>query len=226
MKHDNTEAYLEKENYVLGKDLAYRKAHHYHRLIQEYHDVMQGGIERRPVLHIGCNDGSTSALLREYHDVVIGVDINREAIDKAIAAYTRPDLAFVTRNILELTDHANHGAAFSSDYYPGVYLFDIIEHIFPDDMHQALAEVEKVLMPGGHVLIFTPRLDPGDPGTHHIAYDSNGQHVQFFREEIDIVAPLEEHFDVVECVNDKVSNLDSSIAPGRHNAWRVLCKKR
>lgn len=44
---------------------------------------------------------------------------------------------------------------FPSNYFDRVLLFDVVEHLFPWELHQALLEISRVLTPDGRVVIHT-----------------------------------------------------------------------
>ncbi|MEV6503721.1 class I SAM-dependent methyltransferase [Streptomyces prunicolor] len=100
----------------------------------------------RTVLDIGCGDGTaaaTAAPLLTGHRV-IGVDWSQDALTRA-----RTNLPYTVRG--ELTALPLRTA--SAD---AVLFSEVIEHLVDPDT--ALAEIHRVLRPGGHLMLSTPNL--------------------------------------------------------------------
>jgi len=100
----------------------------------------------RTVLDIGCGDGTaaaTAAPLLTGHRV-IGVDWSQDALTRA-----RTHLPYTVRG--ELTALPLHSAAADA-----VLFSEVIEHLVDPDT--ALAEIRRVLRPGGHLMLSTPNL--------------------------------------------------------------------
>lgn len=100
----------------------------------------------RTVLDIGCGDGTaaaTAAPLLTGHRIV-GVDWSQDALTRA-----RTNLPYTVRG--ELTALPLRSA--SAD---AVLFSEVIEHLVDPDT--ALAEIHRVLRPGGHLMLSTPNL--------------------------------------------------------------------
>ena len=100
----------------------------------------------RTVLDIGCGDGTAAAtaapLLTDHR--IIGVDWSQDALTRA-----RTNLPYTVRG--ELTALPLRSA--SAD---AVLFSEVIEHLVDPDT--ALAEIHRVLRPGGHLMLSTPNL--------------------------------------------------------------------
>jgi len=103
----------------------------------------------RRVLDVACGEGYGSALLATVAPSVLGVDIDAATVAHARAAYAdRPGLRFAAGSAaaLDLPDA-------SIDL---VVSFETIEHL-PEDLQPAmLAEIARVLAPGGLLLLSAP----------------------------------------------------------------------
>lgn len=117
----------------------------------------------KDVLDVACGEGYGSYLLAEAADTVAGVDISAETIARAKGKYRRPNLSFLQGSVLAipLPDA-------SMDL---VVSFETLEHIAEHDM--LLAEVRRVLRPGGVLCISTPDKRqysdiPGRRNTFHV----------------------------------------------------------
>ena len=117
----------------------------------------------RAVLDVACGEGYGSALLARSAARVVGVDLCPETVRHAAAKYRRDNLSFLAGSCTSLPLPAA-----SVDV---VVSFETIEHI---DQHDAmLAEVRRVLRPGGVLLISTPDRDvytdpSGDRNPYHV----------------------------------------------------------
>jgi SAM-dependent methyltransferase len=104
--------------------------------------------ELRPndrALDLGCGAGAFSALLAAAGAAAVGVDVAEAALARARAA--NPDLDFRLAPIdgpLPLGDRA----------VDLVWASEVIEHVA--DTERWLAEVRRVLSPGGRLLVTTP----------------------------------------------------------------------
>ena len=114
---------------------------HMHR----YHMALRY-VAGKDVLDIACGEGFGAALLGTAARSVVGVDIAAEAVAHAAARYGRDRLRFVEGSVtaVPLPDA-------SVDV---VVSFETIEHVAEHDA--MLAELRRVLRPGGVLLISTP----------------------------------------------------------------------
>jgi SAM-dependent methyltransferase len=105
--------------------------------------------EGRRVLDAGCGSGYGSARLAEVARSVVAVDSAADAIGYALRTYAATNLCF-----LQASCEALPLASRSRDL---VTAFEVIEHLA--DWRAFLAEVERVLAPGGLLVISTPNTD-------------------------------------------------------------------
>lgn len=95
------------------------------------------------VLDIGCGSGRISQQLMEYGYTVQGLDFSEEAVKKALAKGVSAKQANLDEGIPE-----------PNARYDVVWAGDIVEHVF--DPIGLLRESERVLKPGGVILITIP----------------------------------------------------------------------
>jgi glycosyltransferase involved in cell wall biosynthesis/SAM-dependent methyltransferase len=117
----------------------------------------------KEVLDIACGEGYGSYVLAQAAKSVVGVDIDRPTVDRASRLYSSDRLTFAPGSCTAIPAA---DAAFDV-----VVTFETIEHIAEHDAF--LAEVRRVLRPGGLIIISTPDRDvyspPGkEPNPFHV----------------------------------------------------------
>jgi SAM-dependent methyltransferase len=105
------------------------------------------------VLDAGCGVGYGAAFLAGHARRVVGVDRDEEAIAYARRRYARPNVEFRVGDLLDLD--------LPDDSFDVVCSFETIEHL--PDPERYLAEMARVLRPGGTYLVSTPRVDETTP---------------------------------------------------------------
>lgn len=103
-------------------------------------------VKTKKVLDIACGEGYGSNLLAKNATHVTGVDINADVIKQATAKYQKQNLEFLT-GIVENIPAADK-------QFEVVVSFETLEHIA--DHKKMMAEIKRVLQPGGLVIISTP----------------------------------------------------------------------
>jgi len=131
------------ERYTTGIEGAIQHEH-YHRYL-----FALRWCAGRDVLDVASGEGYGSVLLGQVARSVIGVDIDQAAVDFATANYATPHVTYrqgdATR--IPVPDH-------SVDV---VVSFETIEHFA--DQSAFIAEIDRVLRPGGVVVISSPNRD-------------------------------------------------------------------
>ena len=95
----------------------------------------------KKILDLGCGNGDNVFCLSQKGDEVVGVDLD---VAEAIRKY--PDLKFLTMPAEKLE--------FGNDYFNEIYSHDVLEHV--GDLDQTIAEIKRVLKPGGVMNITVP----------------------------------------------------------------------
>jgi len=101
------------------------------------------------VLDAGCGTGYGTYELSQSAKKVIGIDISDEAIDFCRNNYSRQNIEFLEMDIKNMN--------FEKDTFDCVVSFEALEHI--EGQERFLAEVKRVLRPGGIFIISTPDRD-------------------------------------------------------------------
>ena len=114
------------------------------------------------ILDVGCGDGALSGLIRQNLGLsVSGVDANPLAIDLARDAFVRRDL----EGQFKCINGYNTGEP--ENAYDAVVCSDVIEHV--QEPLKMLSEINRVLTPGGHLVITTPiRFSHGPVDPMHV----------------------------------------------------------
>ena len=107
----------------------------------------------KDVLDIACGEGYGTALLAQVARHAVGVEIDRPTLSHAAAQYRRPNLRYVAGDACRLPM-----AAASVDI---AVSFETLEHL--GEQEAFLAEIRRVLRPGGILLISTPDRDVYSP---------------------------------------------------------------
>ncbi len=128
------------ERFILGAGSP--EVHHEH--LHRYHLAGLFAAGRR-VLDLGCGSGTGSAIVAAAGGVVSAVDIDPDAVVHAQGAYG----ATVTFAVASATD-----LPFPDDAFDLVTCFEVIEHV--TEQREVVAEVARVLAPGGVLIISTP----------------------------------------------------------------------
>jgi SAM-dependent methyltransferase len=107
------------------------------------------------LLDVGCADGTYTRILAEHFDAVDAVDVEPERLEVFAAALASGPLAAKVR----VREMSAEWLAFPDATFDVVTAIEVLEHV--RDLDRALAEIARVLRPGGRFLLTTPnRLFP------------------------------------------------------------------
>ena len=95
------------------------------------------------VLDLGCGPGHTTAHLHSIGLKPVGVDLSPEMVAKAGALF--PGVEFTEGNFLKLE--------YQNDNVAGLVAFYCIVHLQPEQLPHAFSEMNRVLKPGGILLL-------------------------------------------------------------------------
>ncbi len=115
------------------------------------------------VLDVASGEGYGAALLAQVAKSVVGVEIAEGTVAHARAAYEAPGLTFLHGDARRIpcADHS----------FDAVVSFETLEHFYEHD--EFMAEVRRVLRPGGLLIISSPERDVyspagGRPNPYHV----------------------------------------------------------
>jgi GT2 family glycosyltransferase/glycosyltransferase involved in cell wall biosynthesis/protein-L-isoaspartate O-methyltransferase len=122
----------------------------------------------RRVLDLASGEGFGASILLESATEVVGLDIDERSVEHASLNYVADNLTFVVGDARDLS-------AFDDGTFDAVVAFEMIEHV--EKQEQVLAEVRRVLTPGGLLIMSTPDRQPYN--------DATGQENPFHERELD-----------------------------------------
>jgi 2-polyprenyl-3-methyl-5-hydroxy-6-metoxy-1,4-benzoquinol methylase len=103
-------------------------------------------IKGKNVLDIASGEGYGSNLIAENAAEVTGVDIDKDAVERARLKYKKSNLKFVEGSAADIP--------LETGYFDVVVSFETIEH---HDRHdEMISEIKRVLKPGGLLIISSP----------------------------------------------------------------------
>ena len=101
----------------------------------------------RRILDVGCGGGLLAEEFAELGCAVTGVDPSRESLEIARAHARERGLD------IEYQEATGEDLPFRDDEFPAAYCCDVLEHV--DDIGRTIAEIARVLKPGGVFLYDT-----------------------------------------------------------------------
>lgn len=108
------------------------------------------------VLEIGFGEGYGTHLISGYVDSVIGLDVEKKAVEYANEKYGSENCSFQSYDGLKIP--------FEENTFDSIVSYQVIEHVDKDEYF--LKEIHRVLKEGGTLYLTTPnrlhRLDPGE----------------------------------------------------------------
>ncbi|MEX2586631.1 MAG: class I SAM-dependent methyltransferase [Actinomycetota bacterium] len=104
-------------------------------------------VEGKEVLDLGSGEGYGSQILASSARRVAGIELDPLAVEHARLNYRDSNLAFVEGSVLDLRQ-------FEDGSFDAAVCFEVIEHV--SDHDRLLAEVSRVLRPGGIFIVSTP----------------------------------------------------------------------
>jgi 2-polyprenyl-3-methyl-5-hydroxy-6-metoxy-1,4-benzoquinol methylase len=134
-----------------GADVLYFSAHSGGSVVQYLQRRLP--LDGLHVLDFGCGNGAMLQRLASRNVRCSGLDFSVASVEIAtqrLRGLASFDGASLARGIP--TDFGDHS-------FDVVMLIEVVEHLLPDQLEPTLAEVRRILRPGGHVLVTVPHAE-------------------------------------------------------------------
>lgn len=106
------------------------------------------------VLDIGCGRGELLVMCALAGCNVWGVDYSADAVEIA-SKYFRAHVPAESMGRNRIQRMNAQALAFPDSSFDRVFMMDVVEHLYPPELNEALQEVRRVTKPGGKVVIHT-----------------------------------------------------------------------
>lgn len=117
--------------------------------LQRYY-AAQRLVKDKDVLDAACGEGYGSNILAEQAKSVVGIDIDKETVDRANQKYgVKKNLKYIQASIADLSIIPDA----SKDV---VVSFETIEHVSRETQNNFLKEIKRILKPDGFMIMSTP----------------------------------------------------------------------
>lgn len=186
-----------------------------------------------PALDFGCGTGHGANFMAENGaSIAVGVDLAQDAIQFAGQHYRHDKLYYSQMNCLQ--------TALTSESFGFICSLDVIEHFKLADIQIFLAEIWRLLIPGGYCLITTPNKYHTSPRSrpswpfhlHEFFYDDLQQTLQQVFESVEIYGsrvPIYENRKIRQITNSGLSRikhyLPAKIRVGFSSGLRYMMKQ-
>ena len=100
------------------------------------------------ILDVGCGSGVFASRMTELGAKVTAVDSNKKVVDYGTEHFARDGLEF-RLGLLDELDLAD-------DSYDAAACLEVVEHVFAEQADKLLADLRRILRPGGRLLMTTP----------------------------------------------------------------------
>lgn len=114
---------------------------------------LAGDLRGKRVLDVGCGRGELVVQAALRGGEAWGIDYAPAAVDIAADALASLDEATRTRT------HIQHGDVkalpFEDAFFDVVFMLDVVEHLYPAELAQALAGLHRAVRPGGRLVLHT-----------------------------------------------------------------------
>jgi len=116
------------------------------RAIAIFEDYSNTNLSNKNCLEIGSATGIMTFYLADYFTKVVGIDIDKQALDYARDNYSKPNLRYYEMDALKLK--------FDDDSFDNIVCHHTYEHVADDNI--LVKEIHRVLRPGGLLYFGAP----------------------------------------------------------------------
>lgn len=135
-----------------------------------FEEFLEGGISQRLVyaisladlkkgmhiLDVGTGRGELVIRCAEGGVYATGIDYSQAALEIAKKSLKRVDRKVAKRVLFERMNVKK--ISYPDKSFDVVFMIDVAEHLYPEELRQAFMEIKRVLKPGGKVIIHTPNV--------------------------------------------------------------------
>ncbi len=133
-----------------------------------FKEFLKGGIQKRllyayaladinkvmRVLDVGTGRGELAVKCAEAGAYVKAIDYSQAAIEIAKENLTNVDKEVAKRITFEKMNAKK--ISYPSKSFDVVFMIDVVEHLYPEELKQSFLEIKRLLKPGGKMIIHTP----------------------------------------------------------------------
>lgn len=141
----------------------------YYRLCRGYEEFLRGEISQRlvyafvladlkkgmHVLDVGAGRGELAVKCAEAGAQVKAIDYSQAAIEIARENLAKRANKEVAKRVVFERMNAKK-IIYPDKSFDVIFMLDVVEHLYPEELRQAFLEIKRVLKPGGRVIIHTP----------------------------------------------------------------------
>ncbi len=114
---------------------------------------LAGELQRRRTLDVGCGRGELVLQPALRGADAWGIDYAAAAVSIARQALVTAEPALRARMHVEQMDVKSLG--FEDGMFDVVFMMDVVEHLYPEELSRAFDELSRVLRPGGRLIVHT-----------------------------------------------------------------------
>jgi len=114
---------------------------------------LAGELRGKRVLDVGCGRGELVIQSAMRGAEAWGVDYAQAAVDIAVRALSSVDVTLREHTHAEQMDVK--ALRFDHGFFDVVFMMDVVEHLYPRELAQALDELHRTIRPGGRLVLHT-----------------------------------------------------------------------
>jgi len=114
---------------------------------------LAGDLRGKRVLDVGCGRGELVIQSAMRGAEAWGIDYAQAAVDIAARALATADAVLREHTHVEQMDVK--ALRFDAGYFDVVFMMDVVEHLYPHELAQALDELHRTIRPGGRLVLHT-----------------------------------------------------------------------
>lgn len=162
------------------------------------------------LLDLGCGTGFYYPLLSRHAESIVGVDVSTSMLEEARQLIAERQLSHC-----RVTECSALDLSFEDDSFEVVHCWDVLHHV--SDIPRTLAEIQRVLKPGGRLIAIEPNLLNPSITWYHARRRSEWR--LFTQNQFSLVRQLQKSFDVTVCYDNTII---SFLNQRTHGLWKAV----